>query len=157
MSPAHIITIFMWWEHFFWDVNSKKFKIYYLFLLLFKCSCLHFPTTTFPCPTYPTSHPQSYPSLWLSPWVLYTCSLMILCLLSLVISLPPPLWLLSVCSTLFVIFKYIIPYCNYSHHAVYKIFIFMTRILYPLNKLSPCSHLLVDGNFQFVYLILWLT
>ena len=41
--------------------------------------------------------PQTYP-LWLCPYVLYTCSLMALPLISPIILLSPPLWLLSVCS-----------------------------------------------------------
>ena len=61
---------------------------------MFKYSCLHFPPydSTPPHPL-PTSHPQSFP-LWLRPWlclwVLYTCSLMTLPLLSPIISSPLP-------------------------------------------------------------------
>ena len=68
------------------------FIIYFMFLLLFKYSCLHFPATTFPCPTLNPS------PLWHCPWVLNTCCLMTLLLLSLIIPFPPPLWLLSVYS-----------------------------------------------------------
>ena len=71
--------------------------IFYLFLLLFKYSCLHFPPSLFPAPLTPTSHPQSYLPL-LCPWVLYTCSLTTLPLLCPIIPLLPPLWSLSVCS-----------------------------------------------------------
>ena len=46
------------------------FLLFFLFLLLFKYSCLHFPATTVPSPPTLTSHPQSSP-LWLCPWVLY--------------------------------------------------------------------------------------
>ena len=45
----------------------------------------------------PPSHLNPTP-LWLCPQVLYTCSLMIFPLLSPIISLDPPLWLLLVCS-----------------------------------------------------------
>ena len=34
-----------------------------VFLLLFKYSCLHFHSISLPCPTHPTSHTQSCPSL----------------------------------------------------------------------------------------------
>ena len=61
------------------------------FLLLFEYSCLHFPTNIFLCPTL---NPTPF---WLCPPVLDTCSLKILSLLSLVISLPHTLCL-SVCS-----------------------------------------------------------
>ena len=44
-----------------------------------------------------TSYPRTYP-LWLCPCVLYTCSFMVLLLFSPIVPLPPPLWLLSVCS-----------------------------------------------------------
>ena len=42
-----------------------------VFLLLLKCSCLHFPPTTAPTPTIPTSHPRSYLPLALSTCPLY--------------------------------------------------------------------------------------
>ena len=48
-------------------------------------------------PPHPSSPPTFEPTpLWLCPWVLYTCSLMTLPLLSLVNPLAPPLWSLSV-------------------------------------------------------------
>ena len=57
-----------------WDPFLLAFS---LFLLLFKYSFLHFPTTTSPCPTHPPPPLKPTP-LWLYPWVLYTCSLMTL-------------------------------------------------------------------------------
>ena len=72
-------------------------SFYFLIFLLFKYSCLHFPSTTFPCPTHPTFYPQSFPPLALSMSPLY----MFLDDPSPffpVIALPHPLWLLSVCS-----------------------------------------------------------
>ena len=71
---------------------------YSFFLLMFKYSCLHFPTTTFPCPTHP-HHPPSPPTLSpISPWlhpccVPHTRSFTFLSFLSHIISLSPPLWL----------------------------------------------------------------
>ena len=56
-------------------------------------SCHHYPHRHLPPP--PTLHPSP---LWLCPWVLHTCCLMTLSLLSPVISLPPPFWSLSVYS-----------------------------------------------------------
>ena len=53
----------------------------------------------FPLPHLPPSPALTPSPLWLCPWVLYTCSLMILPLVSPIIALPPPLWLLSVCSS----------------------------------------------------------
>ena len=50
-------------------------------------------------PPHPLPPPTLHPSpLWLCPWVLYTCSLMNLSLLSPVNPLPSPLRLLSLCS-----------------------------------------------------------
>ena len=46
-------------------------SFYFLIFLLFKYSCLHFPSTTFPCPTHPTFYPQSFPPLALSMSPLY--------------------------------------------------------------------------------------
>ena len=65
---------------------TLKYLFIYLFvcLLLFKYSCLYFPATTFP---HPTLHPSR---LRFCPWVLYTCFLMTLPLLSPVISPHPP-------------------------------------------------------------------
>ena len=46
-----------------------------VFLLLFKYSCLHFPSTSLPCPTHPTSHTQSCPSLALPfPFIYALCA-----------------------------------------------------------------------------------
>ena len=56
-----------------------------------------FTPALLPASPIPTSDPQTY-CLWLCPCVLYTCSLMDLPLFSSIIPLPPPLWLLSVCS-----------------------------------------------------------
>ena len=67
-------------------VHSKEIHI---FLLSFKYSCLHFTPT-------PTLDPTP---LWFCPRVLHTCSLKTLPLLSPIIPLPRPLWLLSVCSS----------------------------------------------------------
>ena len=44
----------------------KSIKLFSFFLLLFKYSCLHFPSTTPPTPAIPTSHPRFYPPLVLS-------------------------------------------------------------------------------------------
>ena len=52
-----------------------------IFLLVFKYSCLYFPTSPLPAPPIPTSHPRAY-SLQLCPYVPYTCSLMTLPLFS---------------------------------------------------------------------------
>ena len=65
--------------------------------LLFKYSCLHFHLTLAPAPPIPASHPRTQP-LWLCPCVLHSCSLMDLHLFPAIIPVPPPLWLLSVCS-----------------------------------------------------------
>ena len=70
--------------------------------LLAFLNCSSTVVSIFPSPLFPI-HPLPYPtlnpsSLWLCPWVLYAHSLMTLTLLSPVTSLPPPLWLLSVCS-----------------------------------------------------------
>ena len=51
-----------------------------------------------PAPPTPTSHPQSYPPL-ASPCVFYTCSLMTFPFLSIVIPLPPHLWILMLLKT----------------------------------------------------------
>ena len=59
-------------------VFKKKFYCYSITVVCFFSPSLH------PC--------------CLSPWVLYTCSLTILSLLSPIIPLLPPLWLLLVCS-----------------------------------------------------------
>ena len=71
--------------------------LFLFFQLLFKYSCLHFlPKLS------ATPHPPPYTLnpflLWFCSWVLYTSSLMTLPFFSPVISLPHPLWLLSVCS-----------------------------------------------------------
>ena len=71
-------------------VNTSPFYGFmiskYFFLLLFNYSCPHFPPSTLPYCTHPTSHTQSFPPLSLS-WVLYTCSVLPRPLLSL---LSPP-------------------------------------------------------------------
>ena len=77
----------------FWDISNH-------FISFFYCSStvvfIFLPPLS-PARLTPTSHPQSFPP-WLSTWVLYTCSLMILPLLSPVITLLPLLWFLSVFS-----------------------------------------------------------
>ena len=66
-------------------VQGRSGLFFFLnFLLLFKYSCLHFPPTT------PTSPPSILPPFWLSPCVLYTCSLMTLPLFPPVVSFPLP-------------------------------------------------------------------
>ena len=52
-----------------------RLYIFFKFFLSFKYSCLHFPTTTLPCPTRPHLPPSILFPFWLCPWVLYTCSL----------------------------------------------------------------------------------
>ena len=67
-----VITLLIIIFHFFFlncDSNFIYFN-FFIFLLLFKYSCLHFTPTTLP--PIPTSHPQSYPSLALSMCPLYT-------------------------------------------------------------------------------------
>ena len=82
-------------QQFMQGCGEDDFILFYF--LLFMYSCLHFSVTTFP--THPLPPPTLNPSpLWLCPWVLYTCSLMTLPLLSSSITLPTPLCLLSVCS-----------------------------------------------------------
>ena len=71
---------------------------FFIFLLLFKNSCLHFPATTFSCPTYPQLSPSIHTPIVFVHGVLYKCSLVTLPLLSPVITFPTPLQLLSICS-----------------------------------------------------------
>ena len=47
-------------------IKILRLFLFCIFLLLFKYSRLHCPATTFPLPTIPTSHPQSFPTLALS-------------------------------------------------------------------------------------------
>ena len=81
----------------FLSVKSNLFLCMHVFIYFYCCSStvvsIFLPSVPHPPP--PTLYPTP---LWLCPWVLYTCSLTTLLLLSPVISLPPPLWLLSVCS-----------------------------------------------------------
>ena len=82
--------------------SSSKNIVFLLFYLLTYFIVVQVQLSPFsphhtPAPPILTSHPQTYP-LRLCPWVLYTCSLMALPLFSPIIPLPPPLWLLSVCS-----------------------------------------------------------
>ena len=67
---------------------SKYFFYFLIFLLLFKYICLHFPPP-------PTIDPTTF---WLCPWILYTCSLTTIPLLSPTIPHHLPLWLLLVYS-----------------------------------------------------------
>ena len=53
---------------------KKIYLFIYLFILLFKYSCLHFYSTIPSAPSIPISHARTYP-VWLSPCVLYTCLL----------------------------------------------------------------------------------
>ena len=76
--------------------NHANFFFFSFFLLMFEYNCLHFTTTTFPHPTHTHLPPNPTPP-WLHPWVPHTCSFTSFSLLSHVISLPLPLWLLSVC------------------------------------------------------------
>ena len=82
-------------------ISSNKFS-FFLFLFLFKYSCLHFYPTMAPALPIPISHPGTYPR-WLCQCVLYTCSLMDLPPLSPIILLPPPLWLLFVLISMFLV------------------------------------------------------
>ena len=77
-------------------VTSSFFFFYFYFCC---CSSTVVSIFTPPHPSSPT-HPCLPPlnPLWLCAYVLYTCSL--LAVLSPIILLPPPLWLLSVCSLL---------------------------------------------------------
>ena len=83
-----------------YHINSCYLFIYlYIYFIivvqvqLFPFSHHHFPPPYPPLLTTLNPHP-----LWLGPWVLYTCSLMNLLLLSPINPIPLPLWLLSVCS-----------------------------------------------------------
>ena len=77
---------------------------------MFKYSCLHFPTTIFPTLPMPTFHPQSHSPLALSmgPSFMF---LYIPFLLSHIISLSPPLWLLSVHCPFQCLWLYCLPVC----------------------------------------------
>ena len=84
----------------FIKLPNHIFKLFFLLLFFYYCSSTVvsiFTPPLLPASPIPTSDPQTY-CLWLCPCVLYTCSLMDLPLFSSIIPLPPPLWLLSVCS-----------------------------------------------------------
>ena len=49
-----------WFQKIRSHQSFQKYYIFFLFLLMFKYNCLHFPTTTFPCPTH-THLPPSIP------------------------------------------------------------------------------------------------
>ena len=78
-------------SNFMFQMYTDILFLRFIYLLLFKYSCLHFHPTRLPCPTHPRLLFFTYP-LWLSPYVLYTCSLTPFPYFP-----PPPLWLLSVC------------------------------------------------------------
>ena len=76
------------------NIKTKKSN----FLLLFKYSCLRFPTITFAHLIHPYIPPSILLPPLVCPWLLHTCSLTSLPLLSPIIPLLPPLWVLSGCS-----------------------------------------------------------
>ena len=81
--------------------SSYFFNVNLVFYFFFYC-CSSTVVSIFTPPQSPTpsisaSHPWTY-LLWLCPCVLYTCSLVDFPLFSPIIPLPPPLWLLSICS-----------------------------------------------------------
>ena len=58
-----------------WSLKSQScsFPLLFIFLLLFKYSCVHFPATTFLHPMHPHLTPSLLSPLWLCSWVLYPC------------------------------------------------------------------------------------
>ena len=64
------------WELFFSNNNLPTVKAicFYIILLLFNYSCLHFPLTTPPTSPKPTSFPCFPPPPWFCPCVLYSNS-----------------------------------------------------------------------------------
>ena len=73
----------------------NSFFLFFCGFLLFIYSCPHFSLITLPCPTHP---PTSSPVIFVHR-SLYMFLELTLLLLSLVMSLPPPLWSLSICSS----------------------------------------------------------
>ena len=78
--------------------NGQSHSFFSLFLLLFKYSCLHFPATTFSCPTHPHLPPSTllpfgfvHGSFIHVPWQPFP-------FFHPLSPTPTPLWLMSVCS-----------------------------------------------------------
>ena len=102
-------------SHQAWDIalmlHIANITVFFHCLFYHFYCCLYTVVSIFPSPLSPTPPippPALLPSpLWLCPWVLYTCSLTTLSLLSPVISLPPPL---SVCSLFQCLWLYFAPY-----------------------------------------------
>ena len=89
--PSQIRKLYKSWCGFFFLVLFVYLFIFIVLQIpLSPLSCLHF---TPPCPPPPPTLDPSPP--WLCPWVLYMCSLTTF---SPILPIPPPLWLLSVCS-----------------------------------------------------------
>ena len=125
--------------------------------LTFKYSCVHFPSITFPIP--PTSHSQSYHPLDLSMGP-HTYSLMTLSLLSPIISLCPPLWLLSVCYLFQCIWLYLVVAWLFVllikiHLQVRSYGICFTTCLISLHILSLWAICFSVIVFQNIYILLF--
>ena len=85
------------------DISYFQQFYIYLFFIDWLFIVVQVYLSPFSCHHFPPPHPPPPPtlnstSLWLCPWVLYTCSLMTLPPLSPIIPFPSPLWLLSICS-----------------------------------------------------------
>ncbi|KAF6084315.1 hypothetical protein HJG60_008591 [Phyllostomus discolor] len=106
------------------------FFLLFLFLLLLKCNCLHFPATTFPCPTQPHLPPSILLPVWLCPWDLHTCSLKILPLLS-----PVTRFLLPSSYCQFVL------YFNVSGYIFACLFVLLIRFHLELRAYGICLSL----------------
>ena len=106
VSPSIFFYSYVcWFGEWFKGCDRQEFTQFSLFLYLFFYCCSTtvvpiFPPSLSPTPLTPTFHTQSNYPHCLCPWVLYTCSLMTLFLLSPIILLPFPFWLLSVFSFL---------------------------------------------------------
>ena len=139
--------------------NVRNYVIYYvslfsLFLMLLKYSCLHFPPSTASAPPIPTSHPRTH-TLWLCPRVRYTCSLMILPLLSPVIRLPLSLWLLSICSLFQCLWLYILLACLFhwlgsTYRWDHMVFAFTAWLISLSIMLSRSIHAVAKSRSSFL-------
>ena len=99
-SSLCIILLICYWNIFANVLFQICSSILAIYLFIYFCCCSITVVPIFPPllshPTHPTSQIQPYPAYCLYPWVLYTCSLMSLPLLSSIIPLTHPLWLLLV-------------------------------------------------------------